>query len=166
MWFQRLMADHVPWPYKPLKVCRSQVRKRRDPLFVGFPLFCWGVGGEPLCPVPPLLLDVAGTFLSLPAPPFCKMGRVTTTFLRPTHEMSSIRTGFYYSNSDIIIMWFNKGQKDLLCISFSFPKAFVFYVTIKAVGPNRGLVHVTGEVYGPTKSWIQLSKNSCLLLSL
>lgn len=35
-------------------------------------------------------------------------------------------------------MWLNKRQKDLPCIFSSFPKAFVFYVTIKAVGPNRG----------------------------
>lgn len=63
MWFQRVMADHGPCPYKPLKVCRSQVKKRMGLLFLGFPLFCWW---GPLCPVPPLLLDMLGAFLSLP----------------------------------------------------------------------------------------------------
>lgn len=135
MWFQRVMADHGPCPYKPLKDCKSQVKKRMGLLFLRFPLFCWW---RSLCPVPPLLLDMLGTCLSLPALPLCKMGRVTITFLRPTHETSSIGTEFYNSNSDIIITWFNEGQKDLLCILFSLPKVFVFYVTIKALGPNRG----------------------------
>lgn len=167
MWFQRVMADHGPCPYKPLKVCRSQVKKRMGLLFLGFPLFCWW---RPLCPVPPLLLDMLGAFYSLHAPPLCKMGRVTITLLRPTHETSSIRTEFYYSNSGIIIMWFNEGQKDLLCILLSLPKAFVLYVTIKAVGPNRGQNRrvETGTCYrgGLWSNQEPIQKNSFLLLSL
>lgn len=44
MWFQRVMADHGPCPYKPLKVCRSQIKKRMGLCFLNFLFF---VGGDP-----------------------------------------------------------------------------------------------------------------------
>lgn len=68
-WSQGQMADHIAWPCDSLKVCRYPVR-RMDPLFV--PLSYQGK--KSLCPAPPLLLDMAGTFLDLPVPPSCKTG--------------------------------------------------------------------------------------------
>lgn len=158
----------VPALINPSRSADHKLRKEWVSCFLDFLFF---VGGDP-CALSHLYCWTCWVLsLVSPTPPLCKTGRVTTV-LRPTHETSSIRTGFYYSNSDIIIMWFNEGQKDLLCILFPLAKAFVFYVTIKAIGPNRGqnCAVEAGTCYreacGPTKNWFQLSKDSFLLLSL
>lgn len=137
----------IPALINPSRSADHKLRKEWVSCFLDFLFF---VGGDP-CALSHLYCWTCWVLsLVSPTPPLCKTGRVTTV-LRPTHETSSIRTGFYYSNSDIITMWFNEGQKDLLCILFPLAKAFVFYVTIKAVVQTEGrtvwwkLVHVVGR---------------------
>lgn len=120
MRFQSVIADHIPWPQKPLKVCRLQVGKRTAVLldFLNFSM-CECVE-NPCAP----LNSTARHCRYFPQHPLCKIGRATIMFLRPTHETSSIRTGFYYSNSDINIMRFTRVHKDLLCI-FIFKSLYI-----------------------------------------
>lgn len=166
---QGQMADHIAWPCDSLKVCRYPVR-RMDPLFV--PLSYQGK--KSLCPAPPLLLDMAGTFLDLPVPPSCKTGRVIITFLRPTREKPPIRAVLvlFFPVTDITVTQFRKGQKDLLCNFFSLPKSLYILCNNKSCRSKQGAKSYGGKWYmlrGGLQSHQELNPafwHPCPLLSL